>query len=485
MQADSLQFNTRRTTNGATSRAALQDTSLIARFQLFLYNETADTPHYDLSKFTKLNVDSLWKLADLKTPGYIDSLRKVVQARHDAWRRRLDSLPSQDELAQIQRQADSIRIDSANGAQILDALRRSRALYKRVDSLQNVMQTTARDFKAEISYLESFDTLVSSSIVRDYERIRGLAQIPALSGDGITRAIFGRSVVNHFQSMLTTMRVARGYNAKFQTLKQPKEPRRPRLAGQNIAFSDRRNWPSLWIQDAALTARLLRQFSMSGAAQNIANNQRLIGLPTKLALGGTYAGGVEATLKALLDYLGALPSENFSILASHLPLQGIQLSTSALLPDSILGGVADITAGLNSRGPELGARLAFSGHQLRFASGPHSTNVDERFVQIRDAALELIKDLTLDAQASMSGTVFNFSMSSNLGDIIAQALQDAVKAQIDAQAPMIQERIRNEVSGERKDLDTEVTESTQDVASRLHLIDNRVNSLWSQIAKQR
>ncbi|MEJ2637531.1 MAG: TIGR03545 family protein, partial [Calditrichia bacterium] len=288
---EGLELNTRRETDGTLPQKAEtpRETPKIFRtVQNQLQEETAKMPVFNLSQYTrKVNVDSLWRMVNLKSPQKIDSLKTYYAQKYDNWEKRLQNLPDEKELQNLQSQVQSIQVDQIKTVdEFQSALNKANRLYKQADSLNKNFRQLKTDFQDDFKQVNTVDDIMKQWIQQDYQRVLNLANIPEISVQNVARILFGRQIIDKIQRVNGYVGTARYYSEKFKST-QPKKENPPRLKGQTIYFTSKRNWPKFWVKQIALSGEVWNDMKISGTVKNIVSQQKVIGQPTTIDINGT------------------------------------------------------------------------------------------------------------------------------------------------------------------------------------------------------
>jgi len=200
VELQGLRFNTPRKTDGRLKNEAVPTTEskVVKVIEQKLREESADMPVFHLGQFgKKVNVDSLWKMVDLKTPHRVDSLKKVYISEYQDWEKRIADLPTEKDLQAYTRKIESIKIDQIKTIDEFQAAYNTvNNVYEQADSLYQSVNTMRSEFESDVKNIRVNQKFVADWIKSDYQRALSLARIPDLSVQNIAKILFGQRILN-------------------------------------------------------------------------------------------------------------------------------------------------------------------------------------------------------------------------------------------------------------------------------------------------
>ncbi len=479
-QIENIRFGTDRSSYGAIGGREPFSTDPVEgmRNQLQIIEDAI--PVYNLKYLADLDVDSLLENTDLKSARLIDSLDSTVSQRVEEISENLNRLPDKSKLQQIRNQAKEIGntpVESPEDA--ARALASIRELLAELDSLHSVKVAIDSSLQNQLNDLKRTNQLVSTALDNDYNTLLSQARIPDLSPSSITRAVFGAPLVDHVQSVLTYIGIARYYNAKIRELRPPKE-NPPRLLGQNILFSSKRNWPSLWIQRSFLSSTFAN-LNLQGEAQNISSQTYLVSRPISLLLSGKGSSGPEYELNILLDYITETLSETFGLRASGFSLDSVMLGPTPLLPVA-LSGQASLRSQIRAARFELEGSFSFSGENLVFDS---QQDTDSLLASLYNLVAKSVKTLSMQSALSLTPTSYAFSLNSNVGEELAGIVNEIYWPVVDSLQNRIKSGLSKTAGSEREQINEQVSDLIENVNNELSVYTRQEQDLYTYIQEQR
>jgi len=449
----------------------------------------------DISDVTEqLNVDSLMNLLDIKSVEKIDSLQSRLKAKYNHWESRLTDLNYQDDIQEIKQNLESLNTDQL---ETVDGIRNAiETVTQTRDSIKQIadeIQNTKKDLESDLK--QARDTLkrVDDWIASDYQRAKSLAQLPDISAQNISRFLFGDKVVNQFNQYAGYMATAREYLTKFKRDNTPAKKSPPRMEGQDIHYATENPRPKFWIKRISLSGETGGELPLSGEVHNIVSDQKTIGQPTKFQVASQPESGTRFSLDGVLNYMGDSPEESFDLNYSNFSLKNSHLSNSPLFPSEIDAGKGSIEATLNIGGELLKSTIDFQAHQLQYSLNKLESN--SRLASMLQSVLSGINSLNLTTQINSDSSNLNFSLNSNLDDVLQQNLkstlvnkiehaQEEIRSRIEAKVSDNRNQLQSLVSNQEKQLRQQIEQYDSQSAEAQKLVDKKIEALRSKLEEK-
>jgi uncharacterized protein (TIGR03545 family) len=481
---EDFRLNTERTSDGKIEKQKVSTTEskIVKTIENQLAAQTKDMPAFNLQRYQKkVNVDSLWKMIDLRTPAKIDSLTNVYLKEYGEWEKRIADLPSEKELNTYTNKIQSMKLDQINTVEEFQtAYTTITSIYTEVDSLYTGMKGIKSKFQSDVTELKESQKLITGWVGRDYQRALSLAKLPDLSVKNVAKILFGERIIYQTQRILGYINKTRGYAEKIKT-SQPKKESPPRLKGQDIYFSPKQNLPKFWIKKISLSGETNNGMRIAGNVTDIVSRQQVIDKPTNFNIKGTRQDQAALSMDVTLDYRQDKPQENIKIELQGIPLQGVKLSDFPLLPYQIEEGKGKIAADMNFKGLELLSQVNFTGSQISFDYSQKPTNMDERLIRISRSIVQSLNLITFDASIKRTEQDFDFRINSNLDKLIADKFKDVGSQEIDNAKKEIENRVRNEIEKYRQEFEKIITQKELELRKEIEKIEKELESQRAMI----
>jgi uncharacterized protein (TIGR03545 family) len=477
-----VQTNTDREEDGRIEKeSGDRERSFIMSTIDYLEEEVASNASPQFSALTqKTNVDSILKILDIQSIQKITNLQNEMNVSYSDWEKKLTGLNMTSELKQVESQIHSIDVKKLKTAdEILGALKKVDNINSTIKSNSNSLAETKNNLLGDLSDLKTKSGQVDDWVKNDYAQAFSLAKIPEINAENIGKLLFGKNVVDQFNSYLSYVATAREYSGDIDSDK-PEKKSPSRLKGQDIYFYSQHARPDFWIRHANLSGQTESKIAWSGIINNIVSDQRLINSPTEIAVKGKSGSGATLSLNGLLNYLEDKPEESFNIDYSGFSLANFKLSDSNLLPNEIKKGVGSVNTRLNISGEKINGRISFVGNKLQFGKSVQNEK-QNKFEEIMQSILK--NTSTIDFLAKIEGEADNlhFSVNSNIDDILSNKIGAIVGEEVNKAKQEIKNKIDNEIGQHKAALDNLVTEKENLLKTEINkyekLIDDQLNQV--------
>ncbi|HGY56005.1 MAG TPA: TIGR03545 family protein [Caldithrix abyssi] len=396
-----------------------------------------------------LNVDSLMRVLDLKSPERIKALQKELNNTYKEWQTRLSDLTFDKDLKKIENQAKAIKPDRIKTLdQVQKTIVRVNEIKTTLDKINRQINASKSAFTKELEQTGRQLTQIDDWIAEDYARAMSLAKLPDFSLQNIAGMLFGRQIVNRVSQYLSYVGTVRHYAALLQS-GQPKKEKPPRLKGQDIRFYEENARPDFWIKQILISGQTNDGLPLQGEIVNITSNQTIIGQPTSLTIKGGKEKSIHFNLNGVLDYRKEIPQEKFRLQYAGFSLAGTRLSESPLLPNTIRKGYGTLDSRLDLTGAQLSAKVKFTARDVQFDFS--SSKPKKKLEQILQEALSGIRSLDFAVNIFADSSHLRFSVQSSLDKILADRLKGTVSRELEAAKKQLKDRIDKEVGKYKND----------------------------------
>ena len=486
IQMTNVTSGTDRTTDGAVPEKPKKPAkpNFITKTINRLEEDVTTAPAWQLGDFSKkVNVDSILKILDIKSPEKIDSLQNNVAQTYNYWDSTFAAVSWEKDLNFLKSRANAINPDQL---QTLDGLQSAyttlNQINDKVDSLETFVSNARQELNDDLQSTRSQLGLVDDWIQADYKRALEQAKLPTINKENIARFIFGGKVVNQATQALGTVNTVRGYAERFKSDKPQKE-KLPRLEGQTIYFTPQQALPNFWIKNVELSGHTTRGLQIGGQLKHLVSNQTIIGEPTTFQIDGQRGDGVSLNFNGEFNYLGDTPAENFNLALASMPLNNVQLSSSPLLPQSVEKGAGDVSVSLQVGGSSLNGDMSFVAKSISFDFG--ETPSDKPLDRTVRRILSNASTIDLDVSLASNDERTQLGLDSNLDELFANELRNIVGEEIQAARDRIEAEVEQRVTEYKNKFDTFVEEKTSALDAEMKKYEAMLDEQKDLIAKKR
>jgi uncharacterized protein (TIGR03545 family) len=403
----------------------------------------------------------------------MDTLKNNLEKSYAHWETKLAGINLDDDVKKIESQIKAVKVDNIKTAdQVQSALKEVNEIKSNIDSLTKFIKQTQSGLFTDLEKSKNGLNQIDNWIAEDYDRARSLAKLPDINAQNIAELIFGKNLVDKVTHYLGYVAQARGYANKLQTGKPEKESP-PRLKGQNIYFYSKNARPDLWIKKIDLSGETENKISLAGDIENIVSDQRLIGAPTQIDIGGKSAAGVSLAFNGLLNYLEEVPTENFKLAYDGFSLADTYLSHSKLLPNKVKKGNGHVESVLNLAGETIQGNIKFVGSQLTFQYA--EAKPANKFEEIIQQIVHDISEVDVIAKINGKGDDLKFSINSNIDDLLVARTKAITTKEVEQAKEKIKQQIEAQVQTQRANIENLVQEKENMLKSEMKKYEDMVN----------
>jgi uncharacterized protein (TIGR03545 family) len=496
-----VRFNTPRETSGALENPDPESGALWR--QINGWADQVEIPELSLETLTETVRTEALSADSLRTVRYArealaraDSMRRSWQAQVEA----LDPTPRIDSLRAVVRRLEEFRPTPLNAVQLPGLVRDGRNAVERLTALQSEVARLDDTVRDGLSSVAVGPDVISELRAQDLAYARSLLNIPSLDAPTLSPALFGSSALAWMKPVLYWAHAAERFLPPGLDPRNRPGPRRARAEGTTVEFPGRATYPRFLLQQGEIGLEIGGTGAAAGSytalLSQLSTSPSLVGEPMELTLGrrGGATGLQGVSLSAVLDHTGSVLRDS-----ATLGLSGVSLPEFGL---GSFGGRLDLGSGESAFSVRrIGEDIDAS---LRVVSGDVSwtrpatlppADAPRPSPGTREWALDLVwRTLTgvrqVEIDMGLRGSIANPSLtvSSNLGQALAESLQRELGAQIaEAEARVraeverhiqpVLEDARTRVEGIRTGIADRVAGERQEIDALRARLEQRVNEL--------
>lgn len=417
-----------------------------------------------------LNTDSLLAELDLKAPEKIDSLRSQIAQQYGVWDSTLNNLNVEQQIQRIRETTENIKIDEIKDPKkVVEAINNVKKLRSQADSLRNLADSLRNGFTEDLNSARYSVGKVDEWVTEDYRRAMSLAKIPDLSAQNIGKLLFGQNLLGDYAAYLSYIETARKYSARLTDDGQEK---RERYEGVNYEFSDKYDWPELWIRKIEVSGSTNNGIDIQGLVNDISSDQRRSGSPTRIDIRGEGRSGDRLKLEGQLDYTGQEPRESFELMYNGFSLKDTRISPSELLPYQLNNGTGSVRAELDIVSRRIDSEVSYVAENISFDMG--SSDGKSRIQQLIRSAISNTDRIDVTGLIDNIDGPLRVRLRSNLDDLFVNALRETVSKEISQAREKIEAEVESRVEDKKEELlafkqqkEEELRERATEIRSRI------------------
>jgi uncharacterized protein (TIGR03545 family) len=418
-----------------------------------LKNDVAAMPvmKFDPKLFKqKLNLDSLIVMADLKIVQRVDSVKRDAAATASRWEAFHQIFHPDEDLRKIQ--ADFQGVDPRAIKTIPEGLalaEKIRSAQKSLTAISDTFDVKQKAIRADVGRLASYTAQVDDWVKEDYRSVVQKAKLPDLSVRSIAKMLAGGMIVAKADQILGYYQTLRKVLPKKSAKVKKESP--PRFKGQDIRYAEWHAYPTFLIRKifaSGQTGSSSEQpgVMLKGEILNVTSQPWVIGKPTTVDLSGETKDRRSVSFKAVLDHVTEAANDSFHVRFGNVSLSHVDLPKSDYLPSQIQKGRSDFDVILRFKENDFLGRFDMAARDLGFDFSQMKSN--DLFVNVVRQVIGGMALITLGVKAEGRGDVFQFSVDSNIDELVSQELKKmGSKALADAVAK-IQARL-NQIKAQK------------------------------------
>lgn len=420
---------------------------------------------------TDINVDSLMSKLNLQSPTKIDSLRNGLSKNYQKWDSTFANTKINDEIADIEKTINSIDIKKIKDPKkAIEAIKNVQKLAKQVDSLKTRAQNLRSEFQEDFGNSKFSVGRIDNWIQADFQRAMNMAKLPTIDPGNIAQSLFGENLLADYSGYLEYVAIARKYGSRLVGEDKDKIER---YEGKDYKFSDKYDWPKLWIQNIDLSGETKTAIQLAGQITNISSDQKKTKEPITFNIGGKDDSNRSMTLTGEFNYLDEEPRETINFTYDGFGLEGSKISPSELLPYPLKTGTGEVSASVDIIDKRFDSEIGYKAKGIAFDFGENPSG--DRIQQLIRDAVSSTDQINVTALVDNIDGPLKVKVRSNLDDLFVNALKSTVSKEVDRARQKIESRVRNEIGDRKEQLLAFKNEKEAAIRSEYEKLENRVN----------
>lgn len=421
---------------------------------------------------TDINVDSLLASFDLQAPKKIDSLRTDLSQNYQKWDSTLANTNINTEITTIEKTVSSIDVKNIKDPKkAVEAIKNIQKLVKQADSLKQQAQKLRNDFQNDFESAKFNTGRIDNWIAQDFQNAMNMAKLPNIDPGNIAQSIFGPNILADYSGYLEYVAIARKYGSRL--IGGEDEKKIERYEGKDYKFSDKYEWPRLWIQNIDLSGETKTSIKLAGQITNISSNQKKTKEPIKFNLKGSDDANRAMSLKGEFNYLNEQPKETISYTYDGFKLQGTKISPSQLLPYPLKQGTGEVSAKVDIIDKRFDSEITYKAKEIAFDFGQNSSNNKIQLL-IKDA-ISQTDQLNVTALVGNTDGPLKVKVRSNLDDLFVNALKNTINKELTQARNKIETKVQQEIGDRKEQLLAFKDEKETEIRAEYQKIETRVN----------
>lgn len=456
------------------------------------------TPLFDVNMLKNgFNADSLVKKLDMKTLKHIDTLKRKVDALNNQWLSvKTDFETQKQKVLDLKNQIELINPDQLNDVQsISSAIITVDKSIKTFDEIKSLIENKSVSVKTNIQQTVTSVGQIDGIVKSDFEKLKSMARLPSINKNGIAQLLVGTEMYKRAQNYLLMADKARTEVKQYQG--EPDYEEVPRMVGQDVKFPTDRYYPKFWIKKIIISGSTSSSspvdIQATGSAFNIAENQKVTGLPTTISIEGTANNTKTLKLSGLIDRRNKIPLDKFSASLTGVPISNFSLGKSDFLPTNISSGVINSELEISVPGKNFDASAKFNLKNITLQFVAEPKNTVEELVQ---RALAGIREFNVQFRLWNTGGPFDIALSTDLDEVLTQRISSVLGEEVDKLQLQLKQKFDAVVQNELKkfnemykaklaDINNQLNGYQTLITEQLNLVESKKQELTDQLDKQK
>ena len=387
---------------------------------------------------------SLQQARALKTAA--DSTRTALEAQI----RQTDPRPLADSARALVQQLQGLQGRRVNPIEAARLARDARDMVGRVSAARDQVASLQQNVRAGVQSLQSGVSALDAARRADMEYARNLVSVPSLAGPDISMSLFGDLAKEKAKSLLRYAQTAEQYVPAGLDPRRRRGPDRARASGSTFTFPKAPEFPQFLLERAVASLAIGGTTVASGAygatVSGFTTEPALYGRPmTFSASRRSDVGPSVLDVGGVINRLGAEPRDSIHALVGGISMPSLPIPRASASRNFAGGTTMDIA--LVRDGGSISGTWRMMSDTVQWVRSGAAPPADARIGSREWAegllwrSLASIPRFELTIRISGSLTSPDLMVSSNVGDVVATNLRQALGAEIERAERQVRERV--------------------------------------------
>jgi len=441
--------------------------------------------------FLKGNIGDQFN-ADLLKPEDLASYRKVQEEKARinniaaGWEGQVDGLKTEGVTSEAEALIAKVKAGNYSGIegakQAAADLKDAQRIQGEVAKLQANVNSTRNSISNEINATKDTLGQIDALKKQDMDTVMKLGG-SLFSAEGLTRAVLGPQWTGKIDYALEWFRNIRGFMPKKEKAAKAAPP--PLRQGRDIEFVFKYKWPTFHLKKATISGTTSGDspIEYQGTLTDVTSDPVIVGRPIVLAVAGSSRGGARSMrLNATLDYTKEKAREAVKFNYSGMALGGASLGNLAG-PAGIKSGSGAISCDLEANGDAVAGQIVFNAKPVKLSHELSKDAAKQKLLVALHDAIVGMDQLQITFLVSGKLKSPKIGIKSSMDRTLQNAVNAAVKKEIEAVRAKYQAKINGMVDGEKAKLTALVNENSKKALGRLGIKADSVDSAKAQLEK--
>ncbi len=407
-------------------------------------------PDIDLDSLSKeLDVDEYVHPEKLKSVIAINKAKKEGEEKIGKWKEKIITSTVDKDIKEIEVSAEKLSKKKVSTLKDLQSAQKDWiSLQKRIHQTKQEITTSYKQASKDLkSVTISYDE-IEKLAAEDYEEAKKLAKIKDIDASSVGKMLFGKEIVERFETVLKYLKIADEFFEEDET--QAIERKSVKMVDFPVTGTV---YPSFLVKQMTLDGQLVDeqlnpQYSWSGTLNNLTHEQHITKIPTLLRItADNTASSAKYQIQGSFDYIGKDHKSSIQIFGDQLKLVDIDLKRDGnVWPTNMSSDDADLNVKLVLKKESFAGTIVLLANSVKFT-------FSKRQASKKDFKSETIRDMfddfkSVEIKSSLTGSLSNpdFSLSTNIDNILARRLKQLVGKKLQEAQDKIKKKVDSEVN---------------------------------------
>ncbi len=455
MSVDNVRLNTRRKESGAVLKKAKKAVA----------PEKSQGLDFSLPKIEFPDVKDILSREKLRTLDLAQEAETELDNARDKWEKNINALPDKGKFQAYEDRIKSIK-PVKTGDTVKDIQAISDALGELKKIKKDIKQDIARIKKAKSDLSQDAKTLrtqfdhLAKAPADDYAHLKEKYSPSSSGALNISRALFGNTITYWVNVAADWYRRLSPVLKNAIDDEKTQTPQQVRHKGIDVRFAEDAPSPNFLIKSAHVSLEL-EVGDIRGEINNITSNQEVLGLPLTFSFfADKLKNAGELELVGTFNHTEPGHSEDkISFRLARYKVENFVLSESDTFPLSLKQAQSDLQAEVQLNENELTANMLSAVQSAEFV-----TTWNKKPGSLARSMENALKDVNaFEIKVDISGSKENYDMdvSSDLDEIIKNAIGQQVRQSIDKFEKQLEDRIKEKTTAKIAELESRFGKADQ------------------------
>jgi uncharacterized protein (TIGR03545 family) len=458
MKISDIMLGTKRATNGWLPAPPPEEPGLFDEVTESIRREIAAIPLLNLDMLKKkINLDSLLEVNQVVAVQSVQGIRSDIDTTAAKWQQFVKTYDAKARIAALQTQAKAIDLQNLKTMDDLTTnLQRVEKLRSEAAALQNEITENRENAEQDFGRISGAIKNIDNLVAQDFAMAKQKFGFADFNVKDIGKMLFGNPFAGRFTGIMRYIDLGREYlpTAKMlMSVNKVESP--PRFKGQDVTFPRYFAYPEFLLRHALISGATNVDQSdalhLKGEMWGITNEPPVYGKPTIFNVQVYKEESNAYQIRGILDHTADVANDTLHVRAANFRLGNIDLKQDkTYLPARLIANRGEVNAIFALSGKNIHGRVSMTIDKVEFQ---FTGDAVDRLIEAIRSTFRPVEQLRLSAEVKASAGDLKLQISSNLDEMFAARLRDALKENLDRAQQEIRARIDQEVATHRQQVE--------------------------------